>query len=126
MTMAYWCVLAAGLLPYAFAVSAKAGARGFSNRTPRAFLAALDGWRRRADWAQQNTFEGLPLFAAAVIIAHQLAVSQGPLDTLALSYVALRVVYGVMYLLDRPTLRSLAWLAALACVIGLFLLAARA
>lgn len=42
MTLAYWCVLVAILLPYAATVLAKASAGGFSpqhNRDPRAFLA---------------------------------------------------------------------------------------
>jgi uncharacterized MAPEG superfamily protein len=124
MTIAYWCVLAAGLLPYLFAVSAKAGARGFTNRTPREFLAGLSGWRQRANWAQQNSFEALPLFFAAVIIAHQLQAPQGTVDLLAVAFVLLRIAYGIMYILDRPSLRSLIWAGALACVLGLFAVAA--
>lgn len=121
MTMAYWCALATGLLPFVFSLTAKAGARGFSNRTPRAFLADLHGWRQRADWAQQNTFEALPLFLAGVIVAHQLGALQGRVDALAAAFFVLRVLYGLLYIVDRPTLRSLAWFASLACTIGLWL-----
>ncbi len=123
MTIAYWCMLAAGVLPYVLAAVAKAGADGFSNRTPRDFLAGLQGWRKRADWAQQNTFEALPLFFAAVLVAHQLQAPQGWVDALALAFVALRVAYALFYIFDKPSLRSLAWLAALLCVIGLFVAA---
>jgi uncharacterized MAPEG superfamily protein len=38
----------------------------------------------------------------------------------------LRLVYGWAYITDRPTLRSLVWIAALGCVVGLFVVAARA
>ncbi|RFA24804.1 hypothetical protein CAI21_20255 [Alkalilimnicola ehrlichii] len=124
MTIAYWCVLIVGLLPYAFAIAAKAGASGFNNRTPRTFLAGLEGWRKRADWVQHNTFEALPLFAAAVIIAHQLDAAQGTVNTLAVTFVILRIVYGLLYIFDKPTLRSLIWFAALICVIALFFVAA--
>ena len=72
MTLAYWCVLAAILLPYAFTGFAKfQGGFGLNeNKNPREFLEKLSGARKRAHWAQQNSFEILPGFAAAVIISH--------------------------------------------------------
>ena len=78
MTTAYWCVLIAAYLPIAWTGMAKFGAGGkdFDNAAPRAMLAKLDGWRQRANWAQLNGFEAFPPFAAAVIIAHLLAVPQ--------------------------------------------------
>jgi uncharacterized MAPEG superfamily protein len=36
-----------------------------------------------------------------------------------------RVAYTVLYLVDRPTLRSIMWAVAYACVIGLFITAAK-
>ena len=48
MTTAYWCVLAAALMPYAFAGIAKFGDRRYDNRAPREFLASLDGRQKRA------------------------------------------------------------------------------
>ncbi len=126
MTTAYWCVLAAALMPYLFAGIAKFGDRRYDNRAPRDFLAALDGRQKRADWAQQNSFEAFPAFAAAVIIAHLAQGSQSAINALALVFVALRLAYGWAYITDRPTLRSLVWIAALGCVVGLFVVAARA
>lgn len=123
MTIAYWCALATGLLPFLFSVTAKAGARGFTNQAPRAFLADLDeGWRRRADWAQQNTFEALPLFLAGVIVAHQLGAPQAWINALAAAFLVLRVVYGLMYIVDKAALRSLVWFAGLVCTLGLWLI----
>ena len=125
MSIAYYCVLAAIFLPIVFAGLAKS--RGdFDNARPREWLTGLEGWRQRAHWAQLNTFEAFPPFAAAVIIAHQLGAPQGPVDTLAVLFLVFRGAYGLFYIVDRPTLRSLAWMAAFACVVGLFIIAALA
>lgn len=126
MTTAYWCVLAAALMPYAFAGIAKFGDRRYDNRAPRDFLSQLEGRQKRADWAQLNSFEAFPAFAAAVIIAHLSGAAQSSVDTLAVAFVLLRVAYGWAYITDRPSTRSLLWVAALACMVGLFVVAARA
>jgi uncharacterized MAPEG superfamily protein len=123
MTIAYWCVLAAILLPYGWVIAAKA-APGYDNAAPRLHLAQLSGWRQRAAWAQLNAFEALPPFAAAVIIAQQLGAPQGRVDLLALGFIGFRLAHGLTYIGDRPTLRSLVWAGGMGCVIGLFILAA--
>lgn len=123
MTVANWCVLVAALLPYAFTGLAKSRA-DFDNARPREWLAAVPGWRQRAHWAQLNSFEAFPPFAAGVIIAQQAGAGQAAVDALALAFVALRGVYGGLYIADRPTARSLAWTAATACTVGLFVVAA--
>ena len=45
MTIALWCVLVAGLLPYVATVITKAGT-DFDNRDPRAWLARQQGYTR--------------------------------------------------------------------------------
>jgi uncharacterized MAPEG superfamily protein len=122
MTTAYWCVLAAGLLPYAATISAKAGAR-FDNHLPRAWLAAQTGWRARANAAQQNGFEAFPLFAVAVLVAHQLGAPQPRVDTLALLFVAARVAHLVTYIADLAVLRSIVWFAGIASAVAIFVAA---
>ncbi len=124
MTTAYWCVLAAALMPYLFTGIAKFGSKPYDNRAPREFLDRLEGPQKRAHWAQLNSFEAFAPFAAAVIIAHQAQAPQATVNALALAFVALRLSYGWAYITDRPTLRSLVWVAALACVVGLFGVAA--
>jgi uncharacterized MAPEG superfamily protein len=119
MTIALWCVLIAGLLPYVGTVIAKAGA-GFDNRDPRAWLAQQQGFRRRANAASMNAFEALPLFAAAVLIAHMLRGPQHSANLLAIGFIAARTAHLGFYLADLAALRSVAWLAGLACVIALF------
>lgn len=119
-TVAYWCVLVAALLPMVGSVIAKWGAvglsrreGGFDNENPRAWLARQSDWRARANAAQANSFEALPFFIGAVVIAHQLGAYQTRLDMLAFVFVVLRMVYIMLYLANLATLRSLVWTLAL-------------
>ena len=128
MTIANWCVLAAILLPYvSFALAVRiAAAQGVvrDNRNPRDFPSQLSGKARRAWNAQINSFEALPAFAAAVVIAELAAAPQARVDMLAGAWVLLRLIYIWLYLADQDKLRSTVNLAALACIIGMFILAA--
>lgn len=126
MTTAYWCVLAAALMPYLFTGYAKFGDRPYDNRAPREFLEGATGAKKRAHWAQLNSFEAFPAFAAAVIIAHLAGAAQAGIDLLAVAFVLLRLAYGWAYITDRASLRSLVWMGGIACMVGLFVLAARA
>lgn len=119
MTTAFWCVLIAGLLPYVATVTAKAGAR-FDNRNPRDWLAKQEGYRRRANAAQANSFEAFPLFAAAVIVAQLTQAPQERVDLLAIAFVVARVLYFVFYLADLAALRSLAWFVGIASAVAIF------
>ena len=124
MTIALWCVLIAGLLPYAAAIIAKVGGGRFDNNNPRPWLARQEGFRARANAAQANGFETFPLFAAAVIIAHMLRGPQALVDTLAMVFVAARLVYLGFYLAGIGALRSLTWAVGMAAVIAIFIAAA--
>ncbi len=124
MTIAYWCVLAAGLMPFLWTIVAKTTGERFNNRRPREWQAQLSGMPARAHAAHLNSFEAFPLFAAAVIVAQLNGVPQGTLDALALTFVALRLGYGVLYLVDQHMLRSLVWFAALALNVWIFVAAA--
>ncbi len=119
-TLAYWCVLIAALLPIFCAGLAKAGTfgkprsqGGYDNDNPRVWLANLSDWRARANAAQANSFEALPFFIGAVVIAHQLGALQGRVDLLALVYIVLRLLYITFYVGGLSTLRSLAWAGGL-------------
>ena len=114
-TLAYGCVLVAALLPILCAGIAKWGLfgkprreGGYDNHNPRAWLARQTDWRARANAAQANSFESLPFFIGAVIIAHQLHAPQTRLDILAFLFIFTRLVYILMYLADMATVRSLA------------------
>ena len=119
-TLAYWCVLIAALLPIVCAAIAKWGAftktpqqGGFDNNNPRAWLASQTDWRARANAAQANSFEALPFFIGAVVIAHQFGAYQLRLDVLAGLFVLLRVVYILLYVANLASLRSVVWLLGL-------------
>ena len=120
MTIAYLCILVAALLPIVCAGIAKAGFKGYDNRSPRDWLSRQDGWRKRADAAQANSFEALPFFAAAVLVAHQLGAPQGRIDALAVAFIVARVAYIALYVTDRATLRSVAWAVGLGLAIAIF------
>lgn len=123
MTLAYCSVLAAIFIPLVLSSVAKAGGAGFDNARVRDYLAEQSGWRKRADWAQQNHHEIFPAFAAAVIIAHLGDASQAAINGWALAFLALRIVYSAIYLADLATLRSLVWTGSFACVVALFVIA---
>jgi len=124
MTLAYWSVLIAAVLPYLTIFVAKAGAKGFDNRRPREWYERAQGYRQRAVWAQQNSFEIFPLFAAAVIIAHLTGATQAWVDGLAIAFVASRVAYAVCYIADLHLARSLVWTLGFGCCVALFIIAA--
>lgn len=125
MTIALWCVLAAALLHLPFAGAAK-WSRRFDNARPRDYLEQTSGWRKRAHWAQLNMLEAFPLFAAAVLVAHLVAGANATANALALGFIGFRVAFGLAYIGDRASLRSVLWFGGLFCCIGLFVVAARA
>lgn len=131
-TVAYWCVLIAALLPIACAGLAKSGRLnvprregGYDNVNPREWLARQTDWRARANAAQANSFEALPFFIGAVIIAHQLGAHQARLDILAFLFIVLRMLYIMMYVAGMGTARSLVWGLGLACNVAILLIGYR-
>lgn len=131
-TIAYWCVLLAAVLPYVCATLAKSGGfgkpraqGGYDNDDPRGWLARRTDWHARANAAQANSFEALPLFIGAVIIAHQLGASQTTLDILAVLFVTLRIIYIAMYVAGLPAVRSAVWAAALIVNVAILFLGYR-
>ncbi|RYY78465.1 MAG: hypothetical protein EOO69_10795 [Moraxellaceae bacterium] len=122
-----YVILAACLLPYVFAWIAKLSG-GFSlkdNQQPREFMARLTGMAARANAVQLNSFESLPLFLASVLLAEYLVVPTAITFNLSVAYLVLRLLYGVAYLANWATLRSILWLLSMACPILLLLLTAR-
>ena len=131
-TMAYWCLLVAAFLPLVCSILAKYGKAGvpleqggFDNNNPRAWLEKQVDWRARANAAQANTFEALPFFMAAVIIAHQLGTPQGRLDIMAFVWVILRILYVMAYVAGKGSIRSMIWGLAFAVNIGILLIGYR-
>ena len=70
--------------------------------------------------AQQNLFETLPLFAAAVLIAHVTG-HEGNLTTLgAALYFFARLVYVPVYAMGVPVVRTLVWAVSLVGLLMVF------
>ena len=120
MTIAFACVLFMGLLPYVAAGIAKKGFQNYDNSRPREWLAKQEGFRARANAAQANLFESLPLFFAAVIIASIAHAPQANLDLLSIAFVSTRIVYLICYVGNWPTARSIVWTCGIACIVAIF------
>ena len=126
MTTAYWCILAAALLPYLWTMVAKTSGQRYDNRDPRSWLARQDNPRVvRANAAQLNAFEAFAPFAASVLMAQFAGVDPARITLLALVFVGLRVLHGVFYLAGIAALRSLVWAGGFGCVIALIVQAAQ-
>lgn len=131
-TIAYWCVLVAAVLPIVCAGIAKMGQfnksrrdGGYDNDNPRAWLARQLDWRARANAAQANSFEALPFFIGAIVIAHQLGAPQARLDVMAILYLVLRMMFIMMYVAGLSTARSIVWTLAFAVNIGILFIGYR-
>lgn len=124
MTVAHLCIAFAIGTPYVFTSIAKFSRPGFTfaqNHNPRDFLAQLEGYRKRAHFAQLNSFEVVPAFCAAVLVAQQVGTAaQSTIDALAVAFVISRVVYGACYVADRAVARSAVWFAGMGCIAALF------
>ena len=117
-------IVVACLLPYVFTVIAKskAGFQAKDNQNPREFLAKTTGVAARANAVQQNSFESLPLFIAAVLMAEYMVIPEQFIFTLGWAYIVFRVIYGICYLANLATLRSIIWLLSLLCPIFLLVI----
>jgi uncharacterized MAPEG superfamily protein len=131
MTIPLWCLLVAVVLPYVwFSVAAPARIKqfgaAFDPHAPRAQDPELRGRASRAQGAHVNALEALTYFAPAVLVAHVTHADPEWSARLAIAFVVLRVIHGVVYLADKPPLRTLSFALGYLVSIGLFVLAARA
>lgn len=127
MTIPFWCLLIVLIIPYVLA-----GVAGYfkttqlgtlDNNNPRQQSAALTGAGARAFAAQQNAWEAMAVFTAAVLVAHFAGADAQMSANLAMAFVAFRLLHAVAYIADWATLRSLLFVGALASAIWLFILA---
>ena len=127
MSIAYWCILVAAVLPYVWYGAARAFAGRVDNHDPRLAMSQLaEGRARHANNAQYNAFEAFAPFAAAVLMAQFAGVDAARISQLAIAFVVLRVLHGLFYVVNVHAMRSLAWGLGYACVIWLMVLAATA
>lgn len=132
MSLAYYCVAIAALIPYLAVALTLVPSRtepsrwgkGYDNRDPRRESEKLVGWRRRAHNAQENSFEIFPPFAAAVLMAEHVRGSSSTIDAWAAAFVVARLLFCACYVGDFATARSTTWAGGAACVLALFAIAA--
>ncbi len=130
MTTPFWCLLVAVLLPIVLA-----GVGGYfksqqfdavDNNNPRAQSTQLTGAGARAVAAQNNAWEALAVFTAAVFVAHSAGADPGSSATAAMLFVGARILHAGFYISDLAPARSLSFLVGLGSCLWLFGMAARA
>jgi len=130
MTTPFWCLLIAVVLPYLLAFSgASFRAKlpgGLDNRNPRQQVIHLEGVGARFYAAQQNAWEALAVFTAAVLVAYAAGADAEKSAVAAIGFIAARIAHAVFYVADLDKLRSLSFVVGFGCCIWLFVLAARA
>lgn len=68
----------------------------------------------------RNHFKAFPFFAAGVLVAQMYEAPQHLVDTLAIIFIALRVIYTILRFTNRASLRSVAWALSIPAVVGRF------
>jgi uncharacterized MAPEG superfamily protein len=127
MTTPFWCLLIAVLIPYVLAFTAagyKAKQFGaVDNNQPRVQGAALKDAGARVWAAQQNAWEALAVFTAAVFVAHFAGADPGRSAAASVIFVGARILHAIFYATDLATLRSLSFMVAFGSCLWLFWLA---
>ena len=130
MTTPLWCLFIAVLIPYVLAFTGTSFRRrqlgSVDNHNPRQQVLQLTGAGARCYAAQQNAWEALAVFTAAVATAHLAGADASDAARAAQIFIAARVVHAIAYLADQDKLRGIAFIVGLGCCISLFVLAARA
>jgi uncharacterized MAPEG superfamily protein len=107
------CIFIASTLPYIWTGYAKAMGPGYNNSTTRDFIENLTGKRRRAHYAQLNQFEALPIFFISLFVALSNKVPLQTIEAAAIIHVIARMIYGLTYIYDQATFRTLIWSVAI-------------
>lgn len=123
MTILLTCLLIAMLLPYlakgpVAVAMAKLG--GYDNHHPRTQQAQLTGFGARAVAGHQNAFESLLLFGLSALTVIALDKVNDTVALLAIVHVLARILYHILYLLDKSTMRSISWFVGVFCTFGIF------
>lgn len=124
MSVPFWCVFISAVLIFVARIPVAKAMKeqgGYDNNQPRAQQARLTGIGARALAAHQNSFEAFILFAVGVLMAHTTQTQGWLINLLAVVFVIARVAYLGLYLADKASLRSLAWVVGLVCSLALML-----
>lgn len=128
MTTPFWCLLIAVFIPYVLSgVGGYFKTKQFGSvdiKNPRLQAAQLEGIGHRAQAAQENAWEALAVFTAAVFMAHFAGADPQASANAAMLFIAARIAHPIIYLADIGPLRTLAFVVGLGACIWLFVLAA--
>ena len=104
-----YCIAAAAVLVYLpFVLVAYARTRvGFDIAAPRTMFDKLPPYAQRANWAHQNSFEPLTIFAPAALMAYVTGLNSTVAVGAAIAFVVVRLLYSVFYIMNVPLARSL-------------------
>tara|TARA_B100000767_G_C19757151_1_gene533475 strand:+ start:1943 stop:2332 length:390 start_codon:yes stop_codon:yes gene_type:complete len=94
------------------------------NNNPRQQAAGLSGAGSRSIAAQQNAWEALPLFSAAILGAYLMGASADQMLLPAYIFLGMRVAHAICYLADLAILRSIVWIIGLISCIWILQLGA--
>lgn len=130
MTTPFWCLFILIFFPYILSsIGGYIRIKTFgyyNNKQPRTQAATLEGIGARAYAAQQNLWESIPVFAISVFVAHFCQADPQQSALAAITFMLMRVMHAITYLLDKDMLRSLSFSVGFACCIWLFVLAIKA
>lgn len=130
MTIPFWSLLVVVFLPYVLTVLSvrhrKEQFGGYDNAFSRLQGNQLTGQGALVWAAHQNALEARAAFISAVIVAHLAGADATLSAILALSFVGLRILHAVFHVRGMASARSAVFGLSMACVLGLFVLAAAA
>jgi uncharacterized MAPEG superfamily protein len=98
------------ILPHSYAIMlySRTTHKRFDNRHPRSLTSKLEGDQSidkatkeriiRAEGAQQNGFENLPFYAAAVTAGNFAGLAPQTMNMLSGAYLAIRTIYNLVYI----------------------------
>lgn len=117
MTTVLTCALILGLwsLPLNYAPTLARFAAGgmewaMSNRDT---MPEIPPWAQRAERAQKNHFENLPMLLVALLVAQLSGQANATVNLAAICMIACRVFHGGAYIAGIPLLRSLGFVGSL-------------
>ena len=109
-------------VPRILVVVALRQSKNFDNNHPRDAVKQLEGWGRRAQAAQENSFEAFPAFAVGVLASALTGARPDVALILCIVHLIARVLYVACYVADVAPVRTLVWVVGTACTAGLMLL----
>jgi uncharacterized MAPEG superfamily protein len=117
-----YCVIVSFIMPMICSVYAKLSQKGYDNRSPREFLAKLEGKGKRANYAQSNSWEAFAPFGIGVLTAHYFGAPHHSINVLGLLFIIARCAYCYFYITDQHIPRSTAWFIGFASTVTLYLI----